>query len=56
MCTDGLTEVVDDDEVADLLGRGKAPEVVCRSLVDLALERGGPDNVTVVTARFKTSG
>jgi protein phosphatase len=56
LCTDGLTEVVDDDEVADLLGRGKAPEVVCRSLVDLALERGGPDNVTVVTARFKTSG
>jgi len=55
LCTDGLTEVVDDDEIADVLGRGKAPEIVCRSLVDLALERGGPDNVTVVTARFRTS-
>lgn len=52
LCTDGLTEVVDDEEVADVLGRGKAPEVVCRSLVDLALEGGGPDNVTVVAARY----
>jgi len=52
LCTDGLTEVVDDDEIADILGRMKAPEVACRSLVDLALARGGPDNVTAVTARF----
>jgi protein phosphatase len=56
LCTDGLTEVVEDDEIADVLGRGKAPEVVCRSLVDLALDRGGPDNVTVVTARFSHHG
>ena len=52
LCTDGLTEVVGHDEIADILGRMKSPEVACRSLVDLALERGGPDNVTVVTARF----
>lgn len=52
LCTDGLTEVVGDDEIAEVLGRMKSPEVACRSLVDLALERGGPDNVTVVTARF----
>jgi serine/threonine protein phosphatase PrpC len=55
-CTDGLTEVVRDDDIADVLGRSKAPEVVCRSLVDLALERGGPDNVTVVAARFGIAG
>ncbi len=55
-CSDGLTEVVRDDDIADVLGRSKAPEVVCRSLVDLALERGGPDNVTVVTARFAIDG
>ena len=52
LCTDGLTEVVSNDEIAEILGRMKSPEVACRSLVDLALERGGPDNVTVVTARF----
>jgi len=50
-CSDGLTEVVSDSEIGELLGRGKAPEIVCRSLVDLALDRGAPDNVTVVAAR-----
>jgi len=55
-CSDGLTEVVRDDDIADVLGRSKAPEIVCRSLVDLALERGAPDNVTVVTARFEVEG
>jgi len=52
LCTDGLTEVVGDDEIAEILGRAKAPEIACRSLVDLALERGGPDNITIVAARF----
>ena len=56
ICTDGLTEVVPDTDIADVLGRSKAPEVVCRSLVDLALERGGPDNITVVAARFAVEG
>ena len=56
LCTDGLTEVVPDGDIADVLGRSKAPEVICRSLVDLALERGGPDNVTVVAARFTIDG
>jgi protein phosphatase len=52
LCTDGLTEVVGDQEISEILGRMKSPELACRSLVDLALERGGPDNVTVVAARF----
>ncbi len=55
LCSDGLTEVVDNQEVAEVLGRMKAPEIACRSLVDLALERGGPDNVTVVAARYSLS-
>jgi serine/threonine protein phosphatase PrpC len=50
-CTDGLTEVVSDAEITEVLNRGKAPEVVCRSLVDLCLDRGAPDNVTVIAAR-----
>jgi protein phosphatase len=52
LCTDGLTEVVENDEIGEILGRMKSPEIACRSLVDLALDRGAPDNVTVVTARF----
>lgn len=51
VCSDGLTEVVRDEEIAEVLRRTDAPEFVCRTLVDLALERGGPDNVTVIAAR-----
>jgi protein phosphatase len=51
VCSDGLTEVVRDDDIAEVLRRTDAPEFVCRTLVDLALERGGPDNVTVIAAR-----
>lgn len=56
LCSDGLTEVVRDEEIAEVLGRGLAPEFVCRTLVDLALERGGPDNVTVVDAQCAEVG
>jgi serine/threonine protein phosphatase PrpC len=51
VCSDGLTEVVRDDDIAEVLRRTDAPEFVCRTLVDLALERGGPDNVTVIAAK-----
>ena len=51
ICSDGLTEVVRDDDIAEVLRRTAAPEFVCRTLIDLALERGGPDNVTVIAAK-----
>ena len=52
ICTDGLTEVVGDGEIAEVLSGMKSPELACRALIDLALERGAPDNATVVAARF----
>src|SRR5215207_4530349 len=51
LCTDGLTNMVDDAGVAELLGRGSAQEA-CDSLVEAALDAGGVDNVTVVVAAF----
>jgi len=53
LCTDGLTNHVSDDEIREYLGRGESAEVTCRRLVDLALERGGKDNVTVLIARVR---
>lgn len=48
LCSDGLHEMLGDDEIAALLGRaGKLPEV-CAALVELANARGGKDNITVV--------
>jgi serine/threonine protein phosphatase PrpC len=50
LCSDGLTGLVHDDEIRDIvLGAGR-PELAARQLVDLANERGGTDNVTVVVA------
>ena len=49
LCSDGLSGVVTDAEIASALSRGEPTGVVTR-LVDLALERGAPDNVTVVVA------
>ncbi len=49
LCTDGLSGVVRDNEIAALVRDGDLAGSVIR-LVDLALERGAPDNVTVVMA------
>lgn len=54
LCSDGLTEEVEDDAIASLLGRGdlSAQEIVDH-LVLAALDGGGSDNVTVVLLRRK---
>ncbi|MEO7086678.1 MAG: protein phosphatase 2C domain-containing protein [Gemmatimonadaceae bacterium] len=51
LCTDGLTRHVTDDEIADRLRGGGTSDAICRDLVDLALSRGGLDNVTVVVLK-----
>ena len=49
LCTDGLSGVLSGPEIASILADGEPTGCVTR-LVDLALERGAPDNVTVVIA------
>jgi PPM family protein phosphatase len=50
LCSDGLTGLVRDDEIRDIVVASGRPEVACGQLVDLANERGGTDNITVVIA------
>jgi len=52
LCSDGLYDVVKDDEIAAILTGTSTAAEACRSLVDLALERGAPDNVTAVVSRY----
>lgn len=52
LCTDGLTEGVDDKTIAQVLREAKSAQIACQDLVDLALAAGGRDNVTVVLAHF----
>lgn len=49
ICSDGLTGTVSNDELAEMLGSGEPTGTVIE-LVELALSRGAPDNVTVVVA------
>jgi protein phosphatase len=51
LCTDGLSNLVSETELADVVRRSIEPTLAATALVDLAKQRGAPDNVTVVVAR-----
>lgn len=53
MCTDGLTKHVPEAEIEAELRATTSAQASCRRLVDLALERGGTDNVTVLVSRLR---
>jgi protein phosphatase len=52
LCTDGLTDLVPDAAIREVLRTAETAADACRVLVDLALESGGKDNVTVVLGRY----
>jgi serine/threonine protein phosphatase PrpC len=52
LCSDGLSGPVDDDVLRDLLAANPEPGRACAALVSAANERGGPDNVSCIVARF----
>lgn len=51
VCTDGLTKHVSDAEIAEHLSRMSSAKQVSNDLLNLALERGGSDNITLVVGR-----
>jgi len=53
LCTDGLSDLVGDSEIADEIVRAGHPQAACDALIELALARGGKDNVTVVIAQTR---
>ncbi len=52
LCTDGLSELVSDSEIAEIVGRPLAPQAAVDALIQLALDNGGRDNVTAILAEF----
>ena len=50
LCTDGLVNLVSDHEIAALMATGGEVVAIADALVELALSRGGHDNVSVVVA------
>jgi PPM family protein phosphatase len=56
LCSDGLSGQVKKDEIAKVVTEAKDLSSACDKLIALANERGGPDNITVVIARFDGEG
>ncbi len=54
LCTDGLTDLVADEEILEILGTEGSREDHLQKLVDLANLRGGHDNITIIL--LQTSG
>ncbi len=53
LCSDGLTKHVSAAEIAEQIGAMESSEQLCRTLLGLALERGGSDNITIISARAR---
>ena len=54
ICTDGLTDMVNDTNIAECIDNSKTAQSACDTLIQLALDGGGRDNVTTVLARAKS--
>ena len=48
LCSDGLSRVVHEPHIGAVLGEAETPADACRGLVQAALERGAPDNVSAI--------
>jgi PPM family protein phosphatase len=56
LCSDGLSGLVRPEQIARAVTEEANPELAAERLVDLANSSGGPDNITVVIARFDGTG
>ncbi|HEX7122183.1 MAG TPA: protein phosphatase 2C domain-containing protein, partial [Gemmatimonadaceae bacterium] len=56
LCSDGLSGLVRPDEIARVVREEPDLAAACDRLIEMANALGGPDNITVVAARFEGSG
>jgi protein phosphatase len=56
LCSDGLSGQVKKEEIAEIATRERDLSTACDKLIALANQRGGPDNITIVLARFLGDG
>jgi protein phosphatase len=52
LCSDGLTDLVNDDTISRTLGGTRTSADACARLVEQALDNGGHDNVTAIVAAY----
>ena len=52
LCTDGLTDMVSEENICSILATNATPQIQCEELVNAALAGGGRDNVTVIVGAY----
>lgn len=52
LCSDGLWNLVSEDTILEVVYKHSNPQEVCNQLVEMANERGGPDNITVILVQM----
>jgi protein phosphatase len=52
LCTDGLSDMVDEKTIASILRNSASAAKACEDLKTVALAAGGTDNLTVIVAHF----
>jgi PPM family protein phosphatase len=53
LCSDGLSDTVNADEMTDALKSDQSSQEQCKTLLDLALSHGGKDNITAVIGHYR---
>jgi serine/threonine protein phosphatase PrpC len=53
LCTDGLTSMLNDQQIEKIVSEPLDPQSVCRKLVDTANQEGGHDNITTIVIEIE---
>ena len=52
LCSDGITDMLEDDEIESILKQKKPEKAIVSELIDKAIKRGGRDNITAMVLRI----
>ena len=52
LCSDGLSGMINDEEIANYLSSHEDLDTQCKVLIDAANKNGGTDNITVILVRY----
>ena len=56
LCTDGITDLIKDEEILSMTKEEESPESLCHQFIDTVLDRGAHDNATVVSVFLSGEG
>jgi len=56
LCTDGITDLIKDEEILSMTQEEESPESLCQQFIDTVLDRGAHDNATVISVFLSGEG